>query len=116
MLPPGGARDAGRDYTCRAMAELTRYPNRESGKARFTKTATVVLLLVSAAMIGLITIGGFSVLMGMKILPFLYIAMCLGIAYLVWKWNRGLLPVAASLGVLFIIVAGIAAPSWFERQ
>ena len=32
------------------------------------------------------------------------------------RWNRGVLPVAAALAVLFMVIAIVAAPGWFERD
>ena len=36
-------------------------------------------------------------------------------AFLVMRWNRGVLPVAAALAIILAIFAGIAAPAWFDR-
>ncbi len=36
-------------------------------------------------------------------------------AFLVARWNRGVLPVAAALAIILAIFAGIAAPAWFDR-
>src|SRR5205823_14229581 len=43
------------------------------------------------------------------------------IAFYVARWNRGLLPIAAALGILLLILtliagAGIAGTSWFDRN
>jgi hypothetical protein len=37
-------------------------------------------------------------------------------AYLVARWNRGILPVAAALAILFAVIAMVAAPAWFDRD
>ena len=37
-------------------------------------------------------------------------------AYFVSRWNRGVLPVAAALAVLFAVIAAVAGPAWFERD
>jgi hypothetical protein len=37
-------------------------------------------------------------------------------AYYVTRWNRGVLPVAAALAVLFGVIALVAAPGWFDRD
>jgi hypothetical protein len=37
-------------------------------------------------------------------------------AFLVMRWSRGILPVAAALAVILAIFAGIAAPDWFARD
>jgi hypothetical protein len=37
-------------------------------------------------------------------------------AFLILRWNRGVLPVAAALAVILAIFAAIAAPDWFARS
>ena len=37
-------------------------------------------------------------------------------AFLVMRWSRGILPVAAALAVILAIFAAIAAPDWFARD
>ena len=37
-------------------------------------------------------------------------------AFLVMRWNRGMLPVAAALAMILAIFAAIAAPEWFARS
>ena len=37
-------------------------------------------------------------------------------AYMVSKWNRGVLPVAAGMAILFTVVAAVAGPAWFDRD
>jgi hypothetical protein len=32
------------------------------------------------------------------------------------NWNRGVLPVAAALAILFAVIAAVAAPAWFARD
>src|SRR5207248_9418797 len=46
----------------------------------------------------------------------LYILVYLVIAYFVAQWNRGVLPVAAAMAILFTVVAIVAAPAWFDRD
>ena len=45
-----------------------------------------------------------------------YAIVYLVMAYFVSRWNRGVLPVAAGLAVLFAVVAAVAGPAWFERD
>jgi hypothetical protein len=37
-------------------------------------------------------------------------------AFFVARWNRGVLPVAAALAILFAVVAAVAGPAWFDRD
>ena len=37
-------------------------------------------------------------------------------AFLVFRWNRGILPVAAALSILLAIFCAVGADSWFARD
>jgi len=92
------------------------HPNRDKAESKATKAAVVLLLLVSAGMILLITLGGWSQLQGAQIVSFGYVIVYLGMAFVVSRWNRGVLPVAAALAILFAVVAAVAGPAWFDRD
>lgn len=99
------------------MGELHIYhPNRDSADSRTMKSIVVLLLLVSAALVLVITIGGWSKLQGAQPFAIVYALLNLLFAYYVSRWNRGVLPVAAALAVLYGVLALIAGPSWFARD
>lgn len=98
------------------MATVIHHPNREKAESKATKAIVVLLLIVSAALILVITIGGWSALQGGAPFALLYAALNLLFAYYIFRWNRGLLTVAAALAVFFAVLAGIAGPSWFARD
>ena len=97
------------------MAEVT-HPNREKASSKAMKTAVIFLLLASAVLIAVITAGGWSELQGAQPVAFAYILLYLVMAFYVTRWNRGVLPVAAALALLFAVIAGVAAPAWFVRD
>src|SRR6266480_2883782 len=90
-------------------------PNREKPGASSTRVLVVFLLLVSAALALVITLGGWTRLEGGKIFALLFVAIYVLFAFLVARWNRGVLPVASALAIILAIFAGIAAPAWFDR-
>jgi protein-S-isoprenylcysteine O-methyltransferase Ste14 len=92
------------------------HPNREKAESKATKAIVVLLLVVSAALVLIITIGGWSALQGAQGFAFVYAVLNLLFAYYVSRWNRGVLPVAAALAVLYGVLAAISAPSWFARD
>ena len=92
------------------------HPNRDKPAAKATKAAVVLLLLVSAALVAIVTIGGWSELQGAQMVSVMYVIIYLAIAFYVARWNRGTLPVAAGLAVLLLVVAAIAGPAWFDRD
>jgi uncharacterized membrane protein YgcG len=90
-------------------------PNRERPEAKSARALVTFLLLVSAGLALVITIGGWERLEGGKVFALLYIAIYVLFAFLVTRWNRGVLPVASALAIILAIFAGIAAPAWFDR-
>ena len=97
-------------------APVIERPNRRKVASKVTKALVVLLLLVSAALILVVTIGGWDVLEGAKALQIAYVALYVLMAFLVARWNRGVLPVAAALAIVMLIFAAIAGPQWFERD
>src|SRR5215213_2738283 len=91
-------------------------PNREKPEAKSTKALVVFLLLVTAALTLVITLGGWSRLEGGKIFALLYVVLFVLFAYLVARWSRGVLPVVSALAIILAIFAGISAPAWFDRS
>jgi hypothetical protein len=90
-------------------------PNREKPEAKSARVLVAFLLLVSAGLALVITIGGWERLEGGKVFALLYVAIYVLFAFLVARWNRGVLPVASALAIILAIFAGIAAPAWFDR-
>ncbi len=99
------------------MADVfVEHPNREKPESKVTKAAVIVLLIASAALVAIITAGGWSELQGAQPVAFAYILVYLIMAFYVARWNRGVLPVAAALAVLFAVIAAVSGPAWFDRD
>jgi hypothetical protein len=93
-----------------------RHPNRQKPESRQTRAIVALLLVLSAALIAIITIGGWDKLQGAKGVPITYVLVYLIFAFYVSRWNRGVLPVSSALAIILIIFAAVAAPAWFERD
>jgi hypothetical protein len=93
-----------------------RHPNRDKPESKQTRAVLTFLLLVTAGLVAVITIGGWEKLQGAKPVDIFYILVYLLFAYYVSRWNRGVLPVAMALSVILIIFAAVAAPAWFSRD
>jgi hypothetical protein len=92
------------------------HPNRDKPVVQTTRAIVVLLLLISAGLVLIITIGGWSLLEGAVPLQIGYIVVYLTFAFFAARWNRGVLPISAALGVLLAIFALVAAPGWFDRD
>ena len=98
------------------------YPNREKPASKLTKVVICIILLVSVALMLIVTFGGWSKLQGMKPVNFVWSIAYVLIAYFIFRrWARGLLPIAAALAILALIMAviagtGASGTSWFDRS
>ena len=92
-------------------------PNREKADAKTTKALVAFVLLISAALLVIITLGGWECLQstGVGLVSIIWAVLYIVFAYLIARWNRGLLPVSAALAVLLAIFAAVATPTWFAR-
>ena len=92
------------------------HPNRDKPVVQATRATVVLLLLASAGLVLVVTVGGWSVLEGAVPVQIAYIVIYLTLAFYAARWNRGVLPVAAALAVLLAIFALVAGPAWFDRN
>jgi len=97
------------------------YPNRDKAASKASKAIVVLLLLVSVVLMLVVTIGGWTKLEGQEPLNFILIFLYLFFAFFIIRWQRGLLPIAAAVAILLLILAaiagtGAAGTSWFDRN
>jgi presenilin-like A22 family membrane protease len=100
----------------RPAGVVVTHPNRDKPVVQATRATVIVLLLASAALVLIVTIGGWSVLQGMVPVQIAYVLIYVTLAFYAGRWNRGVLPVAAALAVLLAIFALVAGPGWFARD
>jgi hypothetical protein len=94
-------------------------PNREKAESITTKFVLVLLLAATSAIAAIITITGFSLMTGgsgMGIICLIYALLYAFFAFLVFRWSRGILPVAAALSMILAIFCAVGADSWFARD
>jgi hypothetical protein len=97
------------------------HPNRHKAVCKATKAIVVLILLASVALMLIVTIGGWSKLQGLKPVNIAWCLVYAIIAFYVARWSRGLLPIAAALAILLLIIAliagtGVSGTSWFDRS
>lgn len=95
---------------------IVEYPNREKASSKTVKLIVVLLLIVSAVLMAIVTIGGWDALQGVKVLSIAFILVYLILAFFIARWRSGMLPVAAALGTILLIFAAVSAPEWFARD
>jgi hypothetical protein len=94
-------------------------PNRVKAESITTKFVIVFLMLATAVIAGIVTIAGFSLLVGggaMGLVCIVYALLYAFFAFLVFRWSRGILPVAAALSTILAIFCAVGADSWFARD
>ena len=99
-----------------AQDVVIEHPNRGKAASKATRVVIVLLLLVSVVLFLIVTIGGWSALVGAQAMQIFYIGVYLLMAFYVLRWNRGVLPVAAALAIIMLIFALVATPAWFDRD
>jgi hypothetical protein len=98
------------------------YPNREKAANKTTKAIIVLIMLISVALMLIVTFGGWSKLQGLKPVNFVWcLAYVIMAFYIATRWARGLLPITAALSILLllmVVIAGTGASgtSWFDRS
>ena len=92
------------------------HPNREKGGSKATKAGTILLLLATAGLTAIITIGGWASLEGAQVIAIFFIIVFLVMAFFVARWNRGILPLASAFAIVLLVFAAIAAQGWFDRD
>ncbi len=107
MASPAAKRDPGVVIT---------HPNRDKPVVQATRATVVLLLLISAGLVAIVTVGGWSLLWGATAVQIGYVLAYLTLAFYAARWKRGVLPVASALAVLLGIFAMVAGPSWFARD
>ncbi|HEU4658552.1 MAG TPA: hypothetical protein VFR97_13570 [Capillimicrobium sp.] len=95
---------------------IIEHPNRGKASVKATKATVIALLLVSAALMTIVAVGGWDALAGAKPMLIGYILLYLVLAYYCARWTRGTLPLAAALAIILLIFAAVAAPQWFARD
>jgi hypothetical protein len=93
-------------------------PNREKAESRMTKALVCFVLLVSAGLLVIVTLGGWARLEAgsVAVMSLAWAGLYVLFAFLVGaRWNRGVLPLASALAVILAILAAIAGPAWFDR-
>jgi hypothetical protein len=93
------------------------HPNREAASAKTAKAIIAFVLIISAVLLVIITLGGWERLQspGVGLITLIWAGLYVLFALLVLRWNRGLLPVASAMAILMVIFAAVAAPGWFAR-
>jgi hypothetical protein len=97
-------------------AAVVEHPNRVQLRSRTTKAVVVALMLLTAALLAIVTAGGWSKIQGAKPVLIGYVVVYLVIAFHVARWRRGLLPLAAALAIMLLMFAAISGPLWLTRD
>ena len=95
---------------------IIEHPNRVKPGANAMRVLVVVLLLASAAVLVIATVGGWSKIQGAKPVQIAYIVVYVLLAFYIARWRSGLLPVAASFAIILLIFCAISGPQWFSRD
>jgi hypothetical protein len=99
-----------------STATVIEHPNRETAASKATRAIVVALLIVSAILVTVITVGGWDTLEGARATTVGFAVVYVVAAGFIARWNRGLLPVASGLATVLLIFAAVAGPGWLDRD
>ena len=95
---------------------IIEHPNRDKPESKATRALVVGVLLLSAVVLVLATVGGWEKIQGAKPVQVAFIVIYLLLAFYIARWRSGLLPVAASFAIILLIFSAISGPQWFDRD
>jgi len=93
-------------------------PNRYKAGSQTTRLLAVLLLLASIGLMLIVTLGGWSLLLGGNtwgVISLVFCAVYGLIAWMIFRWSRGALTLTVALSVLLAILCAVGADSWFAR-
>ena len=91
------------------------HPNRETAGSKLTKAIVIALLLITTALLVVVSVGGWEKTAGAKPLQVFYIPLFVVFAIMVLRWSRGILPVISAFAIILLIFAAVSAPGWYDR-
>ncbi len=92
------------------------HPNRDKASSKLTKLVVILLLLASATLVMIVTVGGWDATAGAQPVSIAFALIYLVMAFFVAQWNRGVLPVSAGMAMILGIFAAVSVPGWFDRD
>ncbi|MEV4421551.1 hypothetical protein AB0L40_16435 [Patulibacter sp. NPDC049589] len=92
------------------------YPNRDKPASKAMRVVVVIALLVSSALIAIVSVKGWDLMQDAKTLNVVFIAVNLIFVVQVLRWSRGVLPMAAGIAAFIAIFSGVSISSWYERD
>ena len=94
---------------------MIEHPNRRKPASKLARLLVIALLIVSAAVVLIVAVGGWEAIEGAKPVQIAFIVVYFVFALFVARWSRGVLPMIAALAIILGIFGAIAAPAWFDR-
>jgi hypothetical protein len=94
-------------------------PNRAKASSLTTRFVVALLQIVSAVLMAIITLGGWSILNGAGlwgIITLIIAALYVILAIMTFRWSRGALTLTVALTVFMLIFSTIGFESWFARD
>src|SRR3954463_12283246 len=87
------------------------HPNRRKPASQLARLVVIALLIASAAVTLIVTLGGWEALEGPTLVARAFVAVYVVRAIFVARWSRGVLPMSAALAIILGIFAAVAAPA-----
>lgn len=92
------------------------YPNRDKASSKLMRVLVIVALLISSALITIVSVRGWDLMQDAKTLNIAFVALNLVFVIQLLRWSRGVLPMSAGLAAFVGIFSGVSIRSWYERD
>jgi hypothetical protein len=92
------------------------YPNRDKASSKLMRVLVIVALLISSALITIVSIRGWDLMQDAKTLNIAFVALNIIFVIQLLRWSRGVLPMSAGLAAFVGIFSGVSIRSWYERD
>jgi hypothetical protein len=92
------------------------YPNRDKASSKLMRLLVIVALLISSALILIVSIRGWHLMQDAKTLNIAFVALNVIFVIQLLRWSRGVLPMSAGLAAFVAIFSGVSVRSWYERD
>ncbi len=100
------------------MARTTEieWPNREKASSKTMRIVVVTMLMVSTALMVLISVLGWDMFQQARIFQLLFALVNVILIVQLIRWSRGVLPMAAGIATIVGIFGGVSVSSWWARD
>lgn len=100
------------------MARTTtiEWPNREKASSKTMRAVVILTIAISTAIMVLISLLGWDMFQQARAFQLIFVAINVIFMIQIFRWSRGVLPMAAGMATIIAIFGGVSVSSWWARD